>query len=189
MGWSNFYEFNKENIEQQVSKEKAGIYRIALLDENSGFKISSKIEKKEKIKYWEGLFSEFDIPELAQKRILQTRLLTGKYRSDIYTNLVYIGRSDNMRERLLQHFSNSQSKGNSGVLKLLKYHIPLRFSYLSKGDSTKSERNFYSDFIKETKVCPPCDKNSNECKSLNGKYLPCYLRRSYGKGKRLYFIC
>ena len=185
MAWSRFYEFNAENIEA-FAPERQGIYRIALLEETSAFK--AILDDDELI--WHGIYEEPDIPDLALERIINNRFLAGKYRNDVYSNLVYVGRSSNsIKNRLSKHFSDNREEGNLGIFNLLKYGINLRFSYLTIGYDKSAEDNFFQDFFDYTGYCPPCDQGSNECLRAGGSYIKCYLEKPYGKTVRNYLIC
>ncbi len=183
MPWSNFYELNSENIERVP--ERTGIYRIALLEESSAFHL--KWNESESNYEWIGIYAEHEIPKLTVQRFLDTRTLVGFYYKEIYSNLVYIGKSDNLNQRLNEHLAG---RGSSGVQQLLLNGVDLRFSYLSTRDGTVSENNFYQEFLEETGgFCPPCDKNSNECLRFSGNYVPTYLLKKRGRGIQSILVC
>jgi len=149
--WSGEYEFEKWNI---ISvPENPGVYMLCIARE-SGYR-------------WVKRGGNWYLEEMRQASGLEVIIRQKLWK---VVRLTYIGQTNNLRERLLQHLNNPNNKC---VKKLLELDIPLTFRFLSRGNPEASELKAYNKFCEETGLCPPCDCNSPQCKSLvsNGKCL------------------
>jgi predicted GIY-YIG superfamily endonuclease len=165
MSWSKWYPFDEVAIET-YAPPKEGIYRIKLKDHY--FHLINK--------RWQGPYQKFSNLDSALKQKEPVRVRKNvSIKIIIYTDLIYIGKSENIRNRLLQHLKGN---GNSCIYKLLNQSHSLEFSYLrrTETDYHQAEKNFFKSFIQETGgFCPPCDCCSNECQSKGGNCIPTYI--------------
>jgi hypothetical protein len=163
MPWSKWYPFNEDFIESKAPKN-AGIYRLKL--ENYCFSLINN--------EWRLLNKSFLLKLLLD---LNEPFRVEKYNQTIYTDLIYIGKSENIQNRLLQHLKGPDYNGNKCIYELLKSYS-LEFSYLQRTETDyhQAEKNFFKSFIQETGgFCLPCDCCYNECQSEGGNYIPTYI--------------
>jgi len=169
MSWSKWFLFNKISIEKNAP-EDPGIYRIRLRDYYFAF-INNK---------WWGLYEKTSSDKilLVLKEPFRVReykiQVSGLPITILCTDLIYIGKSESIQNRLLEHLNGN---GNSCIYELLKQGYCLEFSYLRRyGDYNQAEKNSFKGFINATKgLCPPCDCCSNECKGQGGNCISTYI--------------
>ena len=167
MVWSKWYPLLEESIEENAPQE-GGIYRIALKDEFCFTLINGE---------WYGVFqgNRKLLNCFKDKDPYRVCPCKTEYGKSVCTDLVYIGKTDNLKRRLKEHLKDPQ-KGNPCIQKLLNKGYPLFFSFLRRISPSFAEQRVFQEFIKASGgFCPPCDGGSNECQREGGKVTPAYL--------------
>jgi len=165
MPWSNWYPFNTLSIKLNAPN-LPGIYRIKLQD-GSCFALESQGGSY----YWKGVYpAEEDLVSCFRRN---EPLRVCNCTSGICTDLIYIGESGNIRQRLLQHLNGNSSKC---IKALLNRGFGLFFSFLQRQDPDDSEVRAFGRFVSKTgRFCLPCDCGSNECSNAEGVAIDTYI--------------
>ena len=138
--WKGEYLLHKAIVEEYVP-EKPGVYKIYLA-ENSKYRWINTGNN------WR-LMNRYKFPIIA--RLLGNRL-------------TYIGQTNNLKRRLLDHIYGSNT--NNCIKTLLKLGVPLTFKFREVNKPILGEKINLLIFCIETELCPPCDCNSPQCRNL-----------------------
>jgi len=153
--WSEEYPLREDFLDEVPSEP--GIY-IICLPEKSGYRWIKENNK------WYLEQQSWKI-RLLIKQIISRNV---NIKQPLLTRLVYIGESENLKERIRQHIKNQT---NDCIRKILSI-TELTFRFRKTKNHKDAEKEAYKAFCKETGLCPPCDCNSVQCKSVinEGKY-------------------
>jgi len=169
MPWSNWYPLNVFRVNLNAPNS-GGIYRIKLKDG-----LCFVLKSSDGNYYWEGIHKANNelVSCFSKNEPMRVCDCRSRYIDEVCTDLVYIGRSENIQQRLLQHINGN---GSRCIAILLKEGYELFFSYLRREVPDDAEVNAFGRFVRETGgSCPPCDCGSNECSEAKGQNIHTYI--------------
>ncbi len=169
MPWSNWYPLNVFRVNLNAPNS-GGIYRIKLKDG-----LCFVLKSSDGNYYWEGIHKANNelVSCFSKNEPMRVCDCRSRYIDKICTDLVYIGRSENIQQRLLQHLNGSGSKC---IKELLEKDYKMLFSFLRRQDPDYSEIAAFERFVDGTEgFCPPCDCGSNECFVAGGLNISTFI--------------
>lgn len=131
---------------------------------------------------WKGLIK---LNKTAKAKAQSSLFGLYKTKTTVYSNVVYIGYTTDLRRRLKEHL---EGRGSEAIRRFFRYKKDsLFFSYESTKDPEKKEKELYKGYIQDSGgYCPPFDCGSSLCRDLKGVGGVC---ADMAHKKRTYNLC